>query len=164
MRDLLINIVQRQKQEAQEILKSATVVREVSSQLQSSLDLKQIKAVIGPRRSGKSTLAHQVLSNRYGEGKYAYINFEDDSLPTSLDYEILEQCLTQLYPSSTYIFFDEIQSYPRWEQLLNRLERVEKKIIISGSNSKLLSSELSFYPSCWIPQTDCRLHLTTRRC
>lgn len=43
-----------------------------------------------------------------------------------------------------YIVLDEIQNVPRWELFLTRLRKT-KKVIIMGSNSKLLSGELATY-------------------
>jgi len=39
--------------------------------------------------------------------------------------------------------FDEIQNMPRWEQFLNRIHRLGKNVVVTGSNSRLLSAELS---------------------
>ncbi|MCC6219873.1 MAG: ATP-binding protein [Deltaproteobacteria bacterium] len=141
MGELLYNLVLRQKAEKDHILSMSSVTRESFSVLLESLRRSLIKVVIGPRRSGKSTLAHQVLSAR-GE-EYAYFNFEDEQLPNGVAFDAIETALTQVYPKSTLYFLDEIQVFPRWEQLLNRLERAGKRIVVSGSNSKLLSSELS---------------------
>jgi len=141
MKDLLIGIIARQMRERAVILRDCTVTRELAGRLRASLNRKLIKAVIGPRRSGKSSLVHQVLS--LADEKYAYVNFEDEQLPNELDFDLVDAALDEVYPDSNFYFFDEIQVFPRWEKLLNRLERGGKRIIISGSNSKLLSSELS---------------------
>ncbi|MFZ3055885.1 MAG: AAA family ATPase, partial [Smithella sp.] len=42
-----------------------------------------------------------------------------------------------------HLFFDEIQNLPRWELFVNRLQRQGFKMLITGSNANLLSSELS---------------------
>jgi len=141
MNDLVYNIIERQKLERTKILADSTVVREMAPRLAASVKRKLIKAVMGPRRSGKSSLVHQVLSS--AKENYAYFNFEDDQLPPGLDFSVIDAALTKAYPNASIYFFDEIQIFPRWEQLLNRLDRSGKRIVISGSNSKLLSSELS---------------------
>lgn len=141
MKDLICNLLRRQKGEIKKILSDAVVTREPAARLKESLKRKLIKAVIGPRRSGKSTLIHQVLTD--SAEQYAYINFEDEQLPVEIDFEFLNSCLGEIYPKASILFFDEIQVFPRWEQLLNRLERSGRRAVISGSNSRLLSSELS---------------------
>ncbi len=142
MNNAVFNVIERQKVERKQILGDSAVTRMLAPTLRESLKRqKLIKAVIGPRRSGKSTLVHQVLSVSCEE--YAYINFEDEQLPLDIDYETIDLALAKAYPAASWYFFDEIQVVPRWEQLLNRLERSGRKLVISGSNSKLLSSELS---------------------
>jgi uncharacterized protein len=141
MNNLIHNIAERQKADKAEILKSSHVVRESASALVRALSHKLIKAVIGPRRSGKSSLIHKVLTQE--KINYAYLNFEDEQIPEGIEFSVIENALRGVYPDSEFFFFDEIQVYPRWEQLLNRLDRSGKKIIISGSNSKLLGSELA---------------------
>lgn len=141
MNNLLFNILQRQKLERGAILRDTTIGRTVAPALKASLSKKLIKAVIGPRRSGKSSLVHQVLSSLSTE--YAYINLEDEEIPVSISFSSIEQVLKKVYPNAHTYFLDEIQVFPRWEQLLNRLERSGVKLVVSGSNSKLLSSELA---------------------
>jgi uncharacterized protein len=142
MSDVLINIAQRQKLDKKRILRESIVVRQYSPVLQQYLSSNLITAVIGPRRSGKSSLIHQVLSLTQQE--YAYFNFEDELLPLNVSFDQIETALEKIYPNAKYYFFDEIQIYPRWEQALNRLQRSsDKKIIISGSNARLLSTELA---------------------
>jgi predicted AAA+ superfamily ATPase len=141
MKDLIINILQRQKADKIELLKASSIPREAASALVNSLKHKLIKAVIGPRRSGKSSLIHRVLTE--SKESYAYLNFEDEQIPEGIEFSVIEEALLQVYPKASLYFFDEIQGYPRWEQLLNRLGRSGKRIVISGSNSKLLGSELA---------------------
>lgn len=141
MNDSLYNLIERQKNERAIIVKDSSVKREGFAALKRSLSKKLIKAVIGPRRSGKSSLVHQVLSSTGQD--YGYVNFEDEQLPIECGFDDIEKGLARAYPNATVFFFDEIQVFPRWEQLLNRLERTGRRIVVSGSNSKLLSSELS---------------------
>jgi len=62
MKDLLIGIIARQMRERAVILRDCTVTRELAGRLRASLNRKLIKAVIGPRRSGKPSLVHQALA------------------------------------------------------------------------------------------------------
>ncbi len=48
-----------------------------------------------------------------------------------------------MQPDTKYLLFDEIQNVEGWELFINRLQRQKYKILITGSNSRLLSSELS---------------------
>jgi len=48
-----------------------------------------------------------------------------------------------VYPNAKYLLFDEIQNLKHWELFVNRLHRRGTNLIITGSNAKLLSSELS---------------------
>lgn len=103
----------------------------------------QAQVVIGVRRSGKSTLCYNVLQ-RAGV-KYAYVNFDDERL-VSLRAEDLNdvlEVLYKIYGNFTHLFIDEIQNIPEWYLFVNRLLRRNMHIILTGSNAKLLSGELS---------------------
>jgi uncharacterized protein len=135
----LSNAVNRQKPEINRILELAFVSRDVAYKLIRSLDDEAVKVITGPRRSGKSCLAVQALAGR----NFAYFNFEDESLNFDYSSDDLIAALSTVYPNFQYILFDEIQLCPRWEHLVNRLHRLGHKLIITGSNSKLLSGELA---------------------
>lgn len=139
MANLLSNIVGKQQQEIPAILKLASVERDSKEKLTKALSSGLIKAVIGPRRSGKSSLVLQCL----GESNAAYLNFEDESLTFDFTAEEVMEAFEKVYPGYEHIFFDEIQLFPDWEKLLNRLHRTGRNIIVTGSNSKLLSGELA---------------------
>lgn len=139
MNHLINNIVKKQKNELKEILKSAFVRRITVDKLIQSLDSGDIKVIVGPRRSGKSSLAIQALSGM----SFAYFNFEDEGIGPDLQSEQLLEALEVAYPKFHTVLFDEIQQFPKWEQLANRLHRLGKNLVITGSNSKLLSSELA---------------------
>jgi predicted AAA+ superfamily ATPase len=106
--------------------------------LSESLDTQLIKVVIGPRRAGKSRLIQHVLQDR----SVGYISFEEEQfLDVSAD-QILDAA-KQIYPSAKYWYFDEIQNFPQWETVLNKLHRRGLNLIVTGSNAKLLSSEIA---------------------
>jgi uncharacterized protein len=100
-----------------------------------------IKIIIGPRRTGKSVLSLQLLENK----KYAYVNFDDERLSdfATKDLDMILQSIYELYDKPEFIFFDEIQNIKGWELFVNRLKRLNFNLIITGSNAKLLSSELA---------------------
>ncbi len=108
-----------------------------------NLDSERAQVVIGVRRSGKSTLCFNRL--RKSKHPFAYVNFDDERLITlkSEDLDDLLSTLYKVYGDVTYFFFDEIQNVEAWPLFINRLLRLQKHIILTGSNAKLLSSELS---------------------
>lgn len=97
--------------------------------------------ITGVRRCGKSTLARMALSGL----SYAYINFDDERLTgigaTELN-SILE-AVYAVYGDFTHLLLDEIQNVEGWHLFVNRLLRNNIKIILTGSNSKLLSREMA---------------------
>lgn len=109
-----------------------------------SIDSKLAQVVIGVRRSGKSTLCHMALKK--ANIKYGYVNFDDDRL-ANLTVNDLNDVLEGIYrvygTDVKHIFFDEIQNVDGWHLFVNRLLRLGMRLIITGSNAKLLSSELT---------------------
>lgn len=99
--------------------------------------------VIGVRRSGKSTICHKVLKQK--DIPYAYVNFDDERLYKlkSEDLNTVLEALYMVYGDFHYLFLDEIQNIDEWFLFVNRLLRQNIHLIITGSNAKLLSSELS---------------------
>jgi len=90
---------------------------------------------------GKSVFAFMLLRN----SQFMYLNFDDEALlrlnPVDTD-ELMKE-LHSVYGNVKTIFFDEIQNLPNWELFVNRLHRLGYNLIITGSNAKLLSKELS---------------------
>jgi hypothetical protein len=79
-----------------------------------------------------------------------YINFEDERLAelTVQDLDLILQAYRELYPevplAEVYMFFDEIQNVDTWEKFIRRIhESISKKICVTGSNSKLLGTEIA---------------------
>ena len=106
------------------------------------VESKKISVVSGIRRSGKSTLLKQIAKNF---PNYYYFNFEDERLLdfTAKDLNILYEVFLELYGEHKVFFFDEIQNVFGWEKFVRRLFEDGIKIFITGSNAKLLSSELA---------------------
>ena len=105
------------------------------------LKTSQIVVITGIRRCGKSTLLHQIANN-YKD--FLYINFDDERL---FNFELADfQNLMLIFKkrsSTKNIFIDEIQNVQNWERFIRRIFDEDYKIYITGSNSKLLSSELA---------------------
>lgn len=107
------------------------------------LDSPQAQVVIGVRRCGKSTLCLNALQN--SNVKFAYVNFDDERLAliNAEDLNSVLEVLYKIYGQFTHIFLDEVQNVFGWQLFVNRLLRNDIHIVVTGSNSKLLSSDLS---------------------
>ncbi|BAL80155.1 ATP-binding protein [Caldisericum exile] len=138
---MIKNTVLKQKYEKEEILKGIYIEREKITTAKKWLESDIIKVIIGPRRAGKSIFAFMLLK----ELPFMYFNFDDESLNLSevLNTDELIKNLHEVYGNTKFVLFDEIQNLPRWELFANRLKREGYNITITGSNSKLLSKELS---------------------
>ncbi|MBU4338961.1 ATP-binding protein [Patescibacteria group bacterium] len=101
----------------------------------------QITIISGIRRSGKSTLLAQ-FSKKFEN--FYYFNFDDDRIADFAleDFQELMIAFQKLY-ASKIIFLDEIQNVEGWERFIRRIYDEGYKIFITGSNAKLLSSELA---------------------
>jgi len=100
----------------------------------------QIVVISGVRRCGKSTLLRQ-FATRYDQ--YYYINFDDERLInfTVDNFSELMLCFRKQHESNT-IFIDEVQNVDKWERFVRRIQDEGYKIYLTGSNARLLSSEL----------------------
>ena len=113
----------------------------IRHQLNSMPELKSHALIIsGIRRCGKSTLLHQWLKSKY-QGAF-YLNFEDPRLyELELnDFTRLDQIITE--QESNTLFFDEIQVIVGWERYVRQKLDEGFQLVITGSNTTLLSSEL----------------------
>ena len=116
------------------------------------LNVEKVITVVGTRRSGKTYLLLQTIGKLLKEKskeEIVYINLEDERLELKIENaDLLLQAYRELYPSKDlsriYFFFDEIQNLDGWERFIRRIyDRVTKRIYLTGSNSKLLSSEIA---------------------
>ena len=107
------------------------------------LDSKLAQVVIGVRRSGKSTLCRKVL--RECGRAAAYVNFDDERLEAAgrADLNKLLEALYIVYGDFQYLMLDEVQNVDGWPLFVNRLLRQGMHLFVTGSNAKLLSSELA---------------------
>jgi uncharacterized protein len=131
-----------QKNSKKELLFSRDVLEKVDSKSSEVVDL------IGIRRSGKSSILKLIISKLKNPAKSLYLNFEDPFFITHNRPETIEEMI-EIYkihfnPDLKFLFFDEIQAIDKWESAIRKLrEGGFYKIFITGSSSKLLSSELS---------------------
>ncbi|MBI4209987.1 MAG: ATP-binding protein [Candidatus Diapherotrites archaeon] len=99
-----------------------------------------IKVIIGPRRAGKSFFAIHELRKL---GSFGYVNFDDEQLAKVEDFNEVLAAIDSLYGSPRFLLLDEVQNFPKWELLANRLQRQGRNLFLTGSNSNLLSAELA---------------------
>lgn len=109
--------------------------------LERALGQPNILAILGVRRCGKSTVSHLLLRGR----RYGYVNFDDERLMDvrTGDLNRILQAIYELHPGDLdYLVLDEIQNVPGWELFVSRLRQTQR-IVLTGSNAKLLSGELA---------------------
>ena len=120
--------------------------------IQPPIDTKKIITLIGVRRCGKTSILYNMinkLSKSIPKTKIVFLNFEDERLDLKVDeLDLILQSFSELYPeqilSECYFFFDEIQNITGWEKFVRRVyDTISKNIYITGSNSKLLSSDIA---------------------
>ena len=106
-----------------------------------------IKVIIGIRRCGKSVLLKQIMEElKIDDAHIIYINFEDVEYAFIKDYLDLNRYVKEkiIDDKKYYLFFDEIQLVTEWEKAINSFKAtLNVSIFVTGSNSKLLSSELA---------------------
>jgi predicted AAA+ superfamily ATPase len=118
--------------------------------------LSDILAIVGPRRAGKTWFMYQLIDHLINKGvsknEILFIDFEDYRLigiqPSDIDniLSVFYQ-LTDRYPR--YLFFHEIHNLPFYSRVLRTLHNQNQyKIVVSGSNSKLLSKEITTELRC----------------
>ena len=106
--------------------------------------------LVGPRKAGKTYMLYDIMAKLMAKGydieDFIYINFENELLTgmKKEDLQFIEKSYSEIYPNKKPVFFlDEIQNIEGWQFFVRRLIEQQKKVIITGSNSKLLSSELA---------------------
>lgn len=138
MKDLLKQIILEQ----QEILHAPNkryVQRYIADEW---LQTSEILIISGIRRCGKSVLMQQIR-DRLVEKDF-FFNFDDERLANFKldDFQKLQECFVELFGEQHTYYFDEIQNIEGWERFVRRLYNAGNKIIITGSNARMLSREL----------------------
>ena len=132
------NVILDQREEIEFIFKKERVIdRELD--IQPGLVHPNVVVITGPRRAGKSFLSLLALRGK----EFGYLNFDDERL--RLQVEDLNKVLGSIYElhgDVRFLILDEIQNVKGWELFVSRMRRT-KRVIVTGSNSKLLSHELS---------------------
>ncbi|KKU78663.1 MAG: hypothetical protein UY06_C0043G0002 [Candidatus Amesbacteria bacterium GW2011_GWA2_47_70] len=109
-----------------------------------SSSVKKIISVVGFRRTGK-TFSLFELAQKIGQQNCLYVSFEDERLPKQTPVlTSLTDTITELFPNRKFILLlDEIQNIPDWSLWARRIhESTDHQLFISGSSSRLLSTEL----------------------
>ena len=117
------------------------------------IDKPLIKVITGMRRTGKSTLLkliiEDLINRKVDRERIIYLNMELLENQRFKDIHAINRFLQEklkLTQSKLYFFIDEIQEIYSWEKLINSLLTAGNiDIFITGSNSKLLSGELTTY-------------------
>lgn len=122
------------------------------SNIRGFYDSNLIKILVGIRRCGKSVILNQIVEElkekrKVDEEHIIFINFEFIEFEELLDYKKLNKYIKGKIKDNKiyYLFLDEIQNVDNFEKVINSLRASIKNISIflTGSNSKMLSDELS---------------------
>ncbi|MBT4377100.1 ATP-binding protein [archaeon] len=122
------------------------VDRSLIKDLKNLVKLQMPIIITGVRRCGKSSLLSLVKDNLHlKEKEFLYINFNDErfvGFEVSNFQDILNYIVENDYSKNCFLFIDEIQEVNNWEKWVDRIKS-KFNIFITGSNSKLLSTEIS---------------------
>lgn len=128
-----------QRAERDELLSRSYQQRHTKYDADELLQNPLIKLITGPRRVGKSVFALLMLQGK----NFAYLNFDDNQLLEKWDEDLAMSALDDVYPDYDFMLLDEIQNLPDWDLWVSKLYRRGKNLIITGSNAKMLSSEMA---------------------
>ena len=115
-------------------------------------DIPLVKVLAGIRRCGKSTILEMLRNDLLESGitsdhiismRYTSEDFDNDMTDKDMYRGIKEQIIDE---ERYYLLLDEVQEVKGWEKAVNSLlEGANTDIYVTGSNSKLMSSEISTY-------------------
>ena len=132
-------IILNQRKERDELMSRPYLVRRSNQDTDLLLNSSLIKLITGPRRVGKSTQALLMLRDK----NFAYLNFDNYSLLETWDANLVMRMLDDVYPGYEYILLDEVQNLDGWDLWVSELYRLGKNLVITGSNARMLSSEMA---------------------
>ena len=133
------NLILNQRKERDDLLARPYLTRRNPQDVDLLLNSHLIKLITGPRRVGKSTQALLMLRNR----NFAYLNFDSQLLLDAWNPDLVMRMLDEVYPGYEYLLFDEVQNLDTWDLWVSELFRLGKNLVITGSNAKMLSSEMA---------------------
>lgn len=132
-------VILNQKKERDNLMSRPYLTRRGNQDTDLLLGSNLIKLITGPRRVGKSTQALLMLRNK----NFAYLNFDSQPLLDAWDANLIMRMLDDVYPDYEYILLDEVQNLDAWDLWVSELYRMGKNLVITGSNAKMLSSEMA---------------------
>lgn len=132
-------IILNQRKERDELMSRPYLIRRNNQDVNLLLNSHLIKLITGPRRVGKSTQALLMLRDK----NFAYLNFDNYSLLDAWDADLVMRMLDDVYPGYEYILLDEVQNLDAWDLWVSELYRKGKNLVITGSNARMLSSEMA---------------------
>ncbi len=134
---MIRDIILKQKRDLEKLIQD-TYIERLTSNINTQSDIVQV--IIGPRRAGKSFFGvHQLIENT----RFGFANFDDERLIAVTNFDEILEAIFSVYSNPEIILLDEIQNLPNWEIIVNRMQRQGIRLVITGSNSNLLSSELA---------------------
>ena len=124
------------------------------NELSKFIDVPLVKILAGVRRCGKSTILEMMIAELKRRGiaeeniifrKYSEMDIDENFTAKDMYHELTEAIEGK---GRCYLFLDELQEVKGWEKVVNSLlEGADVDIYVTGSNSKLMSSEISTYLS-----------------
>ncbi len=119
------------------------------------IDVPLVKILVGVRRSGKSTILEMVINLLKERGvnskNIIYMRLDDVEYLNRLDAKTIYQEIKSKIDSlegKAYVLLDEIQEVENWEKMVNSIVvALNSDVYVTGSNSKLMSSEISTHLS-----------------
>ena len=136
---MLQETILQQKVERNKLIQIDYQPRCYHEQVEKYLKSNLMKLITGPRRAGKSVFSLLLLRGK----RFAYLNFDDAKLLKEFDEEHIMQVLKEVYSDYDYLLLDEPQNLPNWDLWVSKLYRRGYNLVITGSNSNLLSSEMA---------------------
>ena len=139
--DEIVSAIVDREEEMNKLFSSERIIERENQEIGKFVSRGVANIITGVRRCGKSILAFQ-LARR---GSFAYVNFEDERL--SMNAGELNKVLEAVYSLKgdvDLLVLDEIQNVDGWEKFVARIIPT-KKVVITGSNARLMSRELATY-------------------
>ena len=124
------------------------IERELTERAEELFSFKEMKILVGLRRSGKSTLLYQFIDRLLAKGEdpkdVLFVNFEDPIISGADLGEVFDHYQAEINPDGKpHIFIDEVHRCPEWVQFLRKLYDLKKvgQVFITDSSSKLVEKE-----------------------
>ncbi|MEM5832527.1 MAG: ATP-binding protein, partial [Candidatus Aenigmatarchaeota archaeon] len=139
--EIKMAIIEREESMLKKFEEENIIIRENLEFVKNKIKKDIANIIIGIRRCGKSIFAFQLSK----EEKFGYVNFEDERL--DIPAKELNRVLEAIYSikgNVNLLILDEIQNIYGWEKFVARVIN-NKKVIITGSNARLLSKELATF-------------------